>query len=435
VRRRAAAEHGNALVTALLLMMVMLTVGLATLAQVDTQQEQSGVERVRETTFNLGEGVLNAQIFALSQRWPGPGAGAGTPAVAPYVFGPCTEASDPLTQPNCPRPDTIRSLFTSPDTEASTTWRTEVRDNATTVPTTCASTTSTSSTFYSDASTAGQPPYDCNGDGRLWARAQATIRGRTRAIVALVQVERQTYQLPRSVLLAGRLEIGNSGNKGIIDARGDTALTSEILLRCTPTDLTTCAGHPGLLETLWSEGSQYKLITQLNGTKPQTAYTAAPALSAEALARLKQTAITNGTYFETCPTSESALAGAVVYVETCNQIYSSNAVINSPQSPGALIVADGSMKFAGRTVFHGLIYHMNKSNSPDVLVELSGNNGGVSGGVYVEGEGTFKINGTAFLTVDGRAFNAVGSYGSAGIMQNTWREIPVAAPGGDQATW
>ena len=424
MRRRAATEHGNALVTALLLMMVMLTVGLAALAQVDTQQEQSGVERIRETTFNLGEGVLNAQIFALSQRWPGPGAGAGTPAAAPYVFGSCTQASDPLTQPNCPRAETIRGLFTSPDTEASTTWRTEVRDNDRNP---CPSLTPSPSTFYSDASSAGQPPFDCNGDGRLWARAQATIRGRTRAIVALVQAERETFPMPRSVLLAGSLEIGNSGNKGIIDAQADTALSSEILLRCTPTVTTVCAGHQGLLETLWSEGDQNKLITQLNGTKPQTGYTAAPALSAEALARLKQTAITNGTYFETCPPNESALAGGVVYVEICPGVnYTSNAVINSPESPGVLIIADGSMKFAGRSVFHGLIYHMNTSKSENVLVELSGNNGGVSGGVYVEGKGRFKINGSAFLTVDGRAFNAVRAYGSAGIIQHTWREIPPA---------
>ncbi|MDQ3611698.1 MAG: hypothetical protein M4D85_08885, partial [Actinomycetota bacterium] len=171
MRHRITAEHGSALVTALLLMMIMLTVGLAGLAQVDTQQEQSGVERVRETTFNLGEGVLNAQIFALSQRWPGPGAGAGTTVAAPFVFGPCTQDSVPLTSPNCPNAATIRGLFSSPDTAGPTAWRTEVRDNGTSVPTTCVSTTSSPSTFYSDAATSGQPPFDCNGDGKLWARA------------------------------------------------------------------------------------------------------------------------------------------------------------------------------------------------------------------------------------------------------------------------
>jgi len=124
MRQRITSEHGSALVTALLLTMIMLTVGLAGLAQVDVQQEQSGVERVRETSFNLGEGVLNAQIFAVSRRWPGPGAGAGTPAAAPFVYGPCTQDSDPLTSPNCPDTETIARLFTSPDTEAPPAWRT-----------------------------------------------------------------------------------------------------------------------------------------------------------------------------------------------------------------------------------------------------------------------------------------------------------------------
>lgn len=421
MRHRITAEHGSALVTALLLTMIMLTVGLAGLAQVDVQQEQSGVERVRETTFNLGEGVLNAQIFALSQRWPGPGAGAGTPVAAPFVFGPCTQASDPLTSPNCPDTATIRGLFASPDTAGSTAWRTEVRDNGTSVPTTCAGTTSSPSTFYSDASTSGQPPFDCNGDGKLWARAQATVRGRTRAMVALVQAERETQQLPRAALLAGRIDIGNRGNKVLIDAQAGTALNAEILVRCTPTLLTLCVGpDAGLLDTLWSTT---KLATQLNGTKPQTGYAGEPALSVEALARLKQTAITNGTYFATCPPDGSQLAGAVVYIETCDRAYKSNTAINSAETPGALIIASGSIDFQGNTTYHGLLYHANVSDSDQNLVKLTGNNG-VNGAVFIEGRGAFEIQGSAKLTVNGAAFDALGSYGSAGIIQNTWREIP-----------
>lgn len=89
------------------LVMEYRSVGLVGLAQVDVQQEQSGTERVRETSFNLGEGVLNAQIFAVSRCWPG--AGAGTPAAAPFVFEPCTQGSDPEASPNCPEAETRRS--------------------------------------------------------------------------------------------------------------------------------------------------------------------------------------------------------------------------------------------------------------------------------------------------------------------------------------
>lgn len=420
MRHRITAEHGSALVTALLLTMIMLTVGLAGLAQVDVQQEQSGVERVRETSFNLGEGVLNAQIFAVSRRWPGPGAGAGTPAAAPFVYGPCTQ--DSISQ-NCPSAETIRRLFTSPDTAGPTAWRTEVRDNATTVPITCPTSPSTASPFYSDVSTQGQYPYDCNNDGRVWVRAQATVRGRTRALVALVQAERETQQLPRAALLAGRLKIGNNGNKILVDAQADTALNAEILLRCPLASGTVCAGHEG--SSLDDILSRTKLLTQLNGTKPQTGYAADPALSADALERLKQTAITNGTYYTDCPSlaNMNKLAGAVVYIETCNQAYKSNTTINTAEAPGALVIANGFIDFQGNTTYHGLLYHANVLNSPDDLVKLTGNNG-ITGAVFVEGKGGFEIQGSAYLTVNGAAFDALRSYGSAGIIQNTWREIP-----------
>ncbi len=428
MRQRITSEHGSALVTALLLTMIMLTVGLAGLAQVDVQQEQSGTERVRETSFNLGEGVLNAQIFALSQRWPGPGA-LTAPASALLGFGVCTEASNPLTSPNCPDPATIKGLFVSPDTAGPTAWRTEVRDNDSNLAAGCAP--AGASTFYSDECTAGLPGHDRNGDGRLWARAQATVRGRTRTMVALAQAERETQQLPRAALLAGRLEIGNNGNKRIVDAQADTALNAEILLRCKAdgsllgllAPSTPCVGQAGLLNDLWSTTGSL-LRTQLGGTKPKTGYQAEPALSAQALANLKQTAISNGTYFETCPPNEGQLAGAVVYIETCNRAYKSNTTINSAEAPGALIIANGFFELLGNTTYHGLVYHANKAGSTENLVKLNGNNG-VNGAVFVEGAlGGVFIQGSAFLTINGAAFDALQTYGSAGIIQNTWREIP-----------
>jgi len=290
------------------------------------------------------------------------------------------------------------------------------------VPTTCSPTEGT--TFYSDASTSGQHPFDCNADGKLWVRAQATVRGRTRAMVALVQAERETQQLPRAALLAGRLKIGNNGNKKLVDAQADTTLNAEILLRCTPASGTVCAGHEG--SSLDGILSRTKLLTQLNGTLPQLGYAADPALPTDALERLKQTAITNGTYFATCPPNGSQLAGAVVYIETCNQAYKSNTTINTAEAPGALVIANGFIDFQGNTTYHGLLYHANVLNSSENLVKLTGNNG-VTGAVFVEGQGGFEIQGSAFLTVNGAAFEALRSYGSAGIIQNTWREIP---PGG-----
>ena len=64
-------ERGNVLVTAILLMSVMLSVGIAVASTVDTQTEQSRKERERESTFNLAEAALSAQTFILGRRGTG----------------------------------------------------------------------------------------------------------------------------------------------------------------------------------------------------------------------------------------------------------------------------------------------------------------------------------------------------------------------------
>nr|MBA3861490.1 hypothetical protein [Solirubrobacterales bacterium] len=231
----------------------------------------------------------------------------------------------------------------------------------------------------------------------------------------------ETQQLPRAALLAGRLKIGNNGNKILVDAQADTTLNAEILLRCPPASGTVCAGHDG--SSLGDILSRTKLLTQLNGTKPQTGYAGDAALSPGALERLKLTAITNGTFYATCPDDVNKLAGAVVYIESCNKAYKSNTTINTAKAPGALIIENGFIDFQGNTTYHGLLYHANVSNSDLNLVKLTGNNG-VTGAVFVEGRGGFEIQGSAYLTINGAAFDALRSYGSAGIIQNTWREIP-----------
>ena len=63
-------DDGFALVPALLVMFLFFTTGMVVLDVVDTQQKQSRIERERESSFQLAEGILNAQISRLSQRWP-----------------------------------------------------------------------------------------------------------------------------------------------------------------------------------------------------------------------------------------------------------------------------------------------------------------------------------------------------------------------------
>src|SRR5215211_2704840 len=101
-------QGGSALVTAVMLMLVMLVAGLSILSAIDTQTSSSTVERQRETAFNLAEGAMNAQMFALSRDWAGKGMAANAAAntaANPYPAW-CTPAS---TSSRCPSSPALMS--------------------------------------------------------------------------------------------------------------------------------------------------------------------------------------------------------------------------------------------------------------------------------------------------------------------------------------
>ena len=405
MRRRLKDESGIALVSALVLMGAMLGLGLATLSTVDVQSKESGASRVRETAFNLAEAAMNAQIFQMSRDWPGQGS-----AGSPYPM--CTQNT---THPRCPVTDELTAMFSGADVDPSTTaWTTGVHDNA-------------SGEHFSDAATGSAPGYDANEDGRVWIRSQATAKGKTRTIIALVRAQEVPEDLPRGALITGRLDISNSGHKAIIDAQGGSAQSGVVAVRCTPQtgELTPCLGHPlsgGLIGGLLS--NLLKLLNfQISPNVAQTGYGDEPAMTAEARARLKTTAIANGTYYASgCPT-ESGLSGQIVYIENADCFYTSNTQFNSPEEPGMVLVARGSLYIGGTANFHGIIYHSNEGASTADAVQIQGN-ATIHGGVLVDGQAT-TIAGSSKLNIrlDPNAFNRVRSYGSVGVVQNTWREI------------
>ncbi len=404
MRSRGAGEEGMALLVVMVLMGVMLTAGFAIASTVDTQTSASRSERVRDSAFNLAESALNAQVFRLSDPWPGVGSTGLSGAPLPY--GTCTQTS---TSSQCPDNASLRSGSSGDLTNA--TWETTVRDNG---PGT------TPSSFYSDQSTALQPGYDANNDGKVWVRAEAVAEGHRRTLVALAGVEQQAEDLPHVALIAGRLDIANEGNKVIINANG-----GQVAVRCTPSlvELTPCLGQKlGGKYTSISDLSR-TLTTQIAGTTPQYNYPAPPAMSVEARLREKARAVADGTFYATCPPA-AKLTGHVVYVESGTCDYSSNGIVaNSPTAPGLLVLERGSVAFGGTTAFYGIVYAANTTNASGALVRTYGN-GAVSGGVLIDGPATFAAAAIGLnVGFDLNAFRAVASYGSAGVIQNTWREV------------
>jgi len=400
--RRARQERGSVLAIAIVLMGLMATMALATYAVVDTQQQQSGTTRKRETAFNVAEAVMNAQIYELSRDWPGQGS-APTKLNNPYV--PCTETS---TGSRCPSTSTITGLLSAPDTASGMTWRTEVHDNSAPNP-----------QFYSDTTTRAAPGYDANGDGNVWVRAQATTRGKTRTLIALVGVQQQDEDIPHAALITGALQLLNEGSKALIQAAGGL-----VAVRCNPTSnpSVACEGHA------WGSGL-YSLLTdllsrltvQIPGTTVVTSYSGGPSLSVDAAARLKARALADGTYYTSCPDS---LAGAVVYVENAGGCtYTGNDVWNEENHPGVVILANSTLTLGGTVEYHGIIYNANPVDSTATLVRVQGN-AVVDGGIHVNGMATTAIGDSKVnLQIDLNAYNAVKSYGTAGIIQNTFREI------------
>jgi hypothetical protein len=392
-------EDGNAVITAILVMVLCLTVGFSVLSTVDVQQSNSRGERERESSFALGEAALNAQIFMLSTQWP---ANAGAARER------CTQATGATL--DCPDPSTLAKGMTGADYDAGLEWSTEVHDNV--------SAAGSTDQFYDDAIVREQLGWDSNHDGLMWVRAQARIRGRLRTLVALIRAERLDTLFPRNVITANRLSVSNNGNKTMVETNG-----SYLILRCNN-------GAGGQLTTAackdWSRDVHVGPNATVNVVPDQR-----PGLSPETVERMRDFAQANNTYFESgCP----SLAGEVVFLENANCAYTGNSEWNTTALPGVLIIGSGTLSLSGNTTYHGVIYHVNGSD--DVGPELNGTvltlhgNGCVDGAVVIDGPGGLEVGSSSGASkCDGNihfnpnAANNLRAYGTAGIVQNSFREI------------
>jgi hypothetical protein len=394
-------EDGSALVTALLVMTLCLMIGFTTMSMVDTQQSQSRGERERESSFALAEGALNGQIFMLSTEWPASSSGARTR---------CTQATG--SNDKCPDPTTLVKGFTGADYAAGLQWSTELHDN---VPIAGGQ----PDQFYNDAAVRAQPGWDSNGDGMMWVRAQARIHGRLRTLVALIRAERLDTLFPRNVITANRLEVTNEGNKTMVETNG-----SYLILRCgTPTG--------GVLPTseckAWSRAVQVGPNATVNVVSGQKA-----GLSPETIERMREFAKANNTYYASgCP----SLTGEIVFLEQANCSYESNPEFNTAAKPGVLIIGSGTISIGpGNAIYHGVIYHVNGSDGvgtplSTTVVRVHGN-ACVDGAIVIDGAGGLEVGssgstrcGDGNISFNPNAANNLRAYGTAGIVQNSFREI------------
>ena len=387
-------ESGLAVVVALLVMGIMLSLGLAVYSYVGTQTHQSGQERVRESAFNLAEDVLDATVAHLETRWPT--AGSQYPSS-------CNQAS---TSTSCPSPTGVTGAFTGTNapvdfTGTTWSWTTEVHDNS--VP---------STTYYSDTAsgTRGQPGYDANGDAAVWVRSQGVVRGKKRTLVALVKVQQIRTNFPQNVITAGYFQTNNNGKKVMVNTAGEPAGSPATLaVRCNVSG-----------QTYPNSCLNYQVTKgQVSPDTKQDGYAGGNALSSADLDLMRQRAQALGTYYTSCPGSAS---GAMVFVEgpaSCSY----TGTYNSATAPGFIIIANGTISFGSSGTYHGLVYAANLQGSSGIVVTINAN-AQVVGGVAVDGTGGVSVGSSGNNLVYNRnVFSNVIANGFISQIQNSWREI------------
>jgi Tfp pilus assembly protein PilX len=448
MRNRIREEDGWVLVTAMLLLSIMLMMGVAALGLADDGTQNTRQQRERESALALDEGVLYAQGFVLASKWPS--------AADPYPAS-CTEVDAP-TNAECPNKLTLSKAqggasanFQDVDHAQDAQWTTRVRDNGGTWLNVAYD------SAKADLAQAGCEvtpcTYDANGDKRMWVQSRSLVRGKPRNVVALLQLEELPEAVPRAGVVAGGIDVSNNGNHGgtpIIDASG-----SQVVVRCDPgttSPPSACLNYVnGQITPAPITGAQPNLMTPAQ------------------LARMKSRAISDGRYYPGCPTpnenNKYDLNGQVVWVENCydppnianNNVTTtcvppsnsmSSRCVNSAAKPGVLIWHCGVSDLQASFTYVGVWYMANNSdgtcaprpaplrttlgdgkcdNADDFVMHTNGGFA-VWGALTIDGQGCLDVGSNGLqVKFNPNAFGGIMSYGTVGLVQNTWRELPANA--------
>lgn len=421
-------EDGWLLVTAISLLAVMLTFSLASYAFVDKNQERTREQRERETSLNVAEGVLYDQGFALAQQWPGNAlGGAGMPNFCDETF----VAPAPGSPRKCPDPTMLAAAngspstanFTNVDASGAVTYTTRIRDNggplagAFVYSSVNADQSGTNVRTGQAYTCPGPCKWDANGDRQLWVQARTVVRGKPRNVVALLKREVFSEAFPRNGVVAGSFSTTNSGNKVIVQASG-----AQVVTRCVGTE-STCIDYQGAKPGDTKEQVAPEPIVQ-NPSYP-------PAMAPSQLERFKVAAQTASpsTYYTSCP---SSFTGTVVYIdvpETTSCTDTSGKTYNSPTEYGIVIMPRGRLTDIKGTHYSILYLGNQQGDSGQANPVLSfGSNAEIFGGVAIDGMGHMNLGQASgprpTITYRDAAFNSLATFGTTGLVQNTWRELP-----------
>src|SRR5438128_9372558 len=402
--RRAKDEQGIALVATVLMLMVMSGIGLALLLFTNNQQKAAAREQASESAFTVGEAALNSTVSQLSRKWTS-GCGEALSAWPPVLTNAThycpdktsREAGYPNTSPaTCPT-GTPKDPWGS---ALSNEWTTYVRDDAT-------------GEVFNSTTEQGQLAYDANKDSKVWVRSVGVVRCRLVSVITLVARQQIAISFPHNVVTANWFETTNSGKKVIIDTEGEAGQSGNVSVRCE-------SPHPEPCENYEKEKGQVSPDTTV-----QEAGTS-PSLPSTTLKALREEAEASGHYYKTGSCPSGMPSGFPVYVEgPCEITGGNNEVVNSPSSPGFLVIANGTFSMGGTSKFYGVIYCLNQQKSTGAVVSLSGS-AELIGAVDIDGGGgaSFGSSGAPNITYSGKAIEELKAYAGAAATRNSFRVLP-----------
>jgi len=97
---------------------------------------------------------------------------------------------------------------------------------------------------------------------------------------------------------------------------------------------------------------------------------------------------------------------------------------NSHTKPGMFVLERGTVNFGGNIEFWGVVYNANLDNlSSERMIETSGTSA-IRGGAIVDGNGGVYAGSSGDnIVFYAAAFQDIRAAGTAGVVQNTWREL------------
>lgn len=414
------------MVAAVVLLTVIMGLGLGLLLFADNQQKASTREQASEAAFNVAEAALNAQVGQLSRKWP------REATEMPEV---CTSSASTETN-DCPSPTDLKLDPNTGSTTCSGTdawgsplsnhWTTYVRQEG-------------ESSLFNATEVQPKPAYAASEAGGLWVRSVGVVQCHPVAVITLVTRQRVSLRFPQDAISGNWFQVTNNGNKTIVNRQGNAPEAAPVSMRCESPPSGGCEQYaPPPKEPV------YPQITE-NPTSSSTTLTAGE------LETLKSEAKASKTFYSLtapyhCPTSMNELEGvklstgarAPVYIEGCGGLsINANGEANctaskptEPESPGFLVIANGTLELSGTSTYCGVVYAANLQKSSGAVVKLQGKTT-VVGGIVVDGAGGIEFGSSgasgsneANLVFDSLAIHNLTISAGAAATRNSFRILP-----------